>query len=301
MPTPVAGIHHVTAISGPAQRNLDFYAGLLGLRLVKRTVNFDDPYVYHFYFGDEEGRPGTIMTTFPWENAVQGKAGRGMVTTTAFSVPNGAIDGWMERLADQALEFGSPEERFGKRVLPLTDPDGMQVELVEDGSGDGLDVSSISSVTMASVRFDDTMRLLVDELGYAVAGEEGTRTQLKARSGKRAASIEVDTADAGIGRMSAGVVHHVAFRVQTEADQVEWREHLLELGYNVSEVRDRQYFKSIYFREPGGVLFEIATDAPGFLVDEMPEQLGTSLKLPPWLEPRRKELELRLPTIQIPS
>lgn len=304
MPTPITGLHHVTAICGPAQQNIDFYAGVLGLHLVKRTVNFDDPHTYHFYFGDAEGRPGTIMTFFPWEHALQGKPGRGMVASTAFAVPTDGVERWMERLADLAVDFDAPVERFGRRRLPLRAPDGLHIELVEDEHVEEREKDrlsgTIAGVTIGSSRPEHTAGFLTSEFGFESDGEEDGYVRVKAPGAAPASAIEITTRDTP-GRMSTGVVHHVAFRASDEAEQLEWRERLIELGFNVSDVRDRQYFKSIYFREPGGVLFEIATDSPGFTVDEMPDRLGSTLKLPPWLEPRRPEIEQRLPPIKLPA
>lgn len=304
MPSQITGIHHVTAICGPAQRNVDFYTRVLGMRLVKRTVNFDDPHTWHLYYGDDAGRPGTIMTTFPWEHALRGKAGKGTVTTTGFTVPIGGVERWMEYFAAEAIDFEAPEERFGRRVLPLVDPDGLRLELVEDNApsvdGEKLRLGPFFGVTMCVQEPDRSAAFLEEVFGFAKEGEEEGRMRFTAPGDAIGRRVDLYCgASDEIGRMSAGAVHHVAFRVATEADQLEWRDHLVELGFNVSDVRDRQYFKSIYFREPGGVLFEMATDAPGFHADELPDRLGTELKLPPWFEARRPEIEQRLPPIQV--
>ncbi len=312
----ISGLHHVTAIAGAAQPNVDFYAGTLGLRLVKRTVNFDDPGTYHLYYGDAAGRPGTILTFFPWANAVPGRSGSGMAGATAFAAPEGALSFWMDRLAEHGVAFTGPERRFGRQVLHLADPHGLPLELVfrphldEGGWGGGsvpaehalrhfdavtLDVSDTASVSA----------LFTEVFGWEEAGAEDERTRLEAPSagGRGGSAIDlVDTAQRG--RAGAGTVHHVAFRADDDEAQAHWRERLLERGLRVTDVQDRQYFRSIYFRDrrhTGGVLFEIATDPPGFLLDEDEEALGTALKLPPWLEDRRAAIEAHLPALRIPS
>jgi len=310
MPDPIAGLHHVTAIAGPPQHNVDFYAGVLGLRLVKRTVNFDDPGTYHLYFGDEVGRPGTAMTFFPWANAVRGRAGAGMTRATAFAVPPGSLDFWMGRLADRALDFGAPVERFGERVLPLADPDGLALELVErevplpGWAGGPVPAAhalrGFDGVTLAVADPAPTATLLRDVLGYEPVGEEDGRQRLRTPAGDYAAVVDL-VASQDLPRPGAGTVHHVAFRARDEAEQAAWQEAVRGAGLHVTEVRDRQYFRSIYFREPGGILFEIATDAPGFTLDEPVEALGEGLRLPPWLEGRRETIEARLVPLRPPA
>ncbi|MFW5973448.1 MAG: ring-cleaving dioxygenase [Bacteroidota bacterium] len=302
----ISGIHHVSAISGPAQRNVDYYAGVLGLRLVKRTVNFDDPNTYHLYYGSDEGRPGTIMTFFCRSDAVTGRAGPGMATRVGFLVGEGGVERWMAHLADLAVDFEGPQELFGCRVLPLRDADGLLIELVEDPgfdeSGDASIIRGLAGVTLSLEQTEPTARLLTDTFGFAFRGDEQGRLRFEAPGSGPGRRIDLtQAAPDGISRLGRGVIHHVAFRAADEREQLEWRERLLGHGFKVTPMRDRQYFKSIYFREPGGVLFEIATDAPGFLVDEMPEMLGTSLRLPPWLEARRPQIEQRLTAIRIPE
>ncbi len=308
MPLPIPGLHHVTAVSGPAQRNVDFYAGVLGLRLVKKTVNFDDPGTYHLYYGDDLGRPGSILTFFPWANAVPGRTGAGMTAATAYSVPAGALDFWMERFAERALDFDAPVERFGETVLAFDDPDGLPLELIaQDASGSGwaggpvppeAAVQSFHSVTLALAETEPTARLL-DLFGWENVGEEDGRLRFQAPSGPASVVDVVQTAERG--RPGAGTVHHVAFRAQGDDEQRAWQDALRSAGLFATEVKDRQYFRSIYFPSPGGVLFEIATDAPGFTADESAERLGTALKLPPWAEPRRDAIEQQLPTLTVPT
>ncbi len=302
----ISGLHHVSAIAGPPQPNLDFYTGLLGMRLVKQTVNFDDPGTYHLYYGDDTGRPGTTMTFFPWPDAFQGKAGIGMVQATALSVPGGSLDFWMGRFADAAYDFEAPTERFGQVVLPLQDPDRLPIELVADAGANGAGrpegaipaehaIRSFHSVTLGIEDPAPVARFLTDVFGYEEVGEEDGRRRVRS-GGNRAAVVDLVHVETP-GRMSKGAVHHVAFRAANEEEQFQWRERLVSLGIEVTEVKNRHYFRSIYFRDEtrtGGVLFEVATDNPGFLVDESEEALGTTLKLPPWLEPRRERIERRL-------
>lgn len=312
----IAGIHHVTAIAGPPQENLDFYTGVLGLRFVKNTVNFGDPGSYHLYYGDEVGHPGTILTFFAWPDAHSGQAGRGVATATAFSVPETSIDGWTSRLAKEGCEFEEPRERLGDTVLSLRDPGGLRVELVAHaGAGRTPDweggpvpadqaTRGVHSVTLSAAEPDETARLLMDLFGYGSGGEEetaeGRRFRFRSPSGARGSVIDlVHGPDSTAGTMGVGAIHHVAFRTDDDEQQLAWRDELLSLGFEVTPVRDRHYFKSIYFREPGGVLFEIATDPPGFTRDETAAALGTEFKLPPWLEPERERIQGSLPPLQV--
>jgi glyoxalase family protein len=316
----IPGIHHVTAIAGTPQENLDFYTSTLGLRFVKKTVNFDDPTTYHFYYGDSLGHPGTIFTFFPWPGAQSGRGGAGMAVATAFSVPEGSLGRWMERLAAVGVPFDSPTDRFDTQVLRLTDPHGTQVELVPDagvpganapgsepasqaGPTDGIAPVGFHGVTLAVAPHEGTNRLLSEVFGYEWVGEEaegeGSRIRFRAPGGAVGSVIDLVTSRGRArGVMGAGAVHHVAFRAKDAAEQIAWRETILEWGLPVTPVQDRQYFTSIYFREPGGVLFEIATDPPGFTLDETAEELGTGLRLPPWLEPRREWIAERLPKVR---
>jgi glyoxalase family protein len=307
------GIHHVTAIAGDPQANVDFYVGMLGLRLVKKTVNFDDPGTYHLYYGDGEGTPGSIMTFFPWPGAPRGRIGAGQLTVTSFSVPAPSLGYWTERLVEAGVRFEKPEDRFGETVLRIADPDDLRLELVaaaEDGREGWVDgpvptenaVRGFHHVTLAVADPSRTARLMTDTLGFRQTGEAEGRTRYEAGEGGPGNTVDVaDGTGFPRGMMGVGTVHHVAFRAPDEETQLALREEVGALGYDVTPVLDRNYFRSIYFREPGGVLFEIATDPPGFAVDEEPEHLGETLKLPPWLEPQRGRLEETLPSLRIPA
>jgi len=308
------GIHHVTAIARDPQASVDFYAGVLGLRLVKRTVNFDDPGTYHLYYGDETGRPGTILTFFPWPMARRGTRGTGQATVTAFSVPEGSLGFWRERLAAHGVAHDEPARRFAEEVLTLLDPDGLKLELVAHaGAGeaepwDGGPVPAehairgFHGVTLAQQGYEATAELLTGPMEFEHAGEAGNRFRFMAAGEGPGRVVDVlCSPDLPPGRVAAGTVHHVAFRAADDADQLARREALAGRGLNVTPVLDRQYFHSIYFREPGGVLFEIATDPPGFTLDEPPEELGSALRLPPWLEPHRTRIEATLPPLSAPA
>jgi len=306
------GIHHVTAISGGPQRNVDFYAGTLGLRLVKKTVNFDDPETYHLYYGDGAGSPGTIMTFFPWAHAPGGRIGAGQLVVTSFSIPAASLSYWTERLVETGVRFERPRDRFGDTVLSFEDPDRLRIELVtaEDarpGRAGGPvqeehSIKGFHHVALAVEATDRTATLMSDTLGFRRVDEAEGRIRLSAGEGGPGNLVDIVNA-AGFpgGSMGVGTVHHVAFRAPDEETQLELREEVAALGYNVTPVLDRNYFRSIYFREPGGVLFEIATDPPGFAVDEDKEHLGEDLKLPPWLETRRDRLEEVLPLLRVPA
>jgi glyoxalase family protein len=308
-----SGIHHVTAISGEPQRNVDFYVGLFGLRLVKKTVNFDDPGTYHLYYGDGAGSPGSIMTFFPWAGAPNGRVGAGQLTVTSFSFPASSLGYWTERLVEGGVRFEKPEDRFGETVLRFPDPDGLRLELVaaaddaREGWAEGPvppehSVRGFHHVTLTSSDPAGTAGLMTDSLGFRQTGEAEGRTRFEAGEGGPGNTVDVANGSGfPRGTMGVGTVHHVAFRVPDEEAQLDLREKVAALGYNVTPVLDRNYFRSIYFREPGGVLFEIATDPPGFAADEDREHLGESLKLPPWLEPRREELEGMLPSLRVPA
>jgi glyoxalase family protein len=306
------GIHHVTAITADAQRNVDFYVGLLGLRLVKKTVNFDDPTSYHLYYGDELGRPGSAMTFFVWPGAPRGRQGPGQVTATAFSVPPGSLGWWARRLRAAGAAVDEPESRLGDGVLPFADPEGMRLELVAAARPDSREpwtggtvpaeraIRGFHSVTLSLIGHEETARLLAGTLGF-LAGP-ATPDRVRFVTGETAGIADLRSVpDAPPGTIAAGTVHHVAWRTPDDDSQLAWHEVVAAAGYDVTPVLDRQYFHSIYFREPGGVLFEIATDVPGFTFDEPAGRLGSTLRLPPRLEPLRAELELRLPPFTVPA
>jgi len=308
---PVTGLHHVTAISGPAQANVDHYAGRLGLRLVKQTVNHDDPGTYHLYYADGPVRPGSFLTFFPWPDAMRGRAGAGQATAPAYAVRPGAIEAWQRRFADEGEDIGATSERFGERVLTLHDPDGLVVELVATPGADGARIDgpipadealgAFHSVTLASHAPEATARVLTDALGYEEHGQEATRLRFVSPGADRARYVDVDlAATKTLSRMGTGTVHHVAFRVPDDAAEMEVRERLIALGLEPTPQVDRRYFRSVYTREPGGILFELATDPPGFTVDEPFESLGRRLVLPPQHEPMRSRIEARLPPLCLP-
>jgi len=309
----IEGLHHVTAIVGEPQANIDFYAGVLGLRLVKLTVNFDDPTTYHLYYGDGQGHPGTIMTFFPWPGASRGRVGTGQLTVTSFAVPEKSLPYWRERLLKRGVEFHETTSDLDEEMLFLRDPDGLQLELVstpnarpdrvwEKGSVPTEHaIRGFHHVTLSENGHERTALLLTETLGFKQVAKQGNRFRYAVATGAPSTMVDLVCAPEGRpGRVAVGTVHHVAWRTATNAEQVQWRDTLAKLEYNVTPIIDRQYFHSIYFREPGGVLFEIATDPPGFATDETVERLGTSLKLPPWLEKDRAELERSLPRVELP-
>ncbi len=303
MTDPITGIHHITAIAADTQRSIDFYTGVLGLSLVKLTVNFDDPGTYHLYFGDADGRPGSILTFFPFAMAAPGRAGAGVVDTTTFLVPADSLEDWIVKLEGHGVVTQGPDERFGQPFIAFTDPDGLKLELAAAASGAGDAILGFAGATLWSLAPDRTLRLLTEGLGYTVTGEEPGRTRLRA-AGDAAIGRHLDVitaTGATRARPGAGTVHHIAFRVPDDVAQEAWREKIAALGYDVTPVIDRQYFHSIYFRERGGILFEIATDPPGFAVDETPHRLGTALMLPARYERDRERIEKRLPPVRLPG
>jgi glyoxalase family protein len=305
------GIHHVTAIAGPARRNLDFYTRTLGLRLVKKTVNFDDPSTYHFYYGDEAGQPGTILTFFPWEHVASGRLGVGETQETVFRAPEGSIGFWIHRFVEKGVAHEAVGKRFGETVLSFKDPDGMRLALVavpgieaEPAWGNGEvpvehAIRGLHGVTLLLKEAGPTGAVLADVLGFAEIGREGPTVRFKA--GETAIGGIVDIRVAGDflrGRQGGGSIHHIAFRAADDTAAFAMKEKLAKNhGIRTTDQRDRNYFRSLYFREPGGVLFEIATDVPGFAADEPVASFGQSLKLPASLEPRRKEIEAALPAL----
>jgi glyoxalase family protein len=315
MNSKIPGLHHVTAIASDPQRNLDFYVGLLGLRFVKRTVNFDDPGSYHFYFGDNRGTPGTILTFFPWPGARRGIRGTGQVEATAFAISPDSIAYWLNRWRQHHVSAERTSTRFGEEVIRVLDPDGLLIELIASSAHGRIEpwaespvaaehgLRGFHSVSAALEGYERTARLLTETFGYRLIDESGNRFRFASRDDSAPGRI-IDLLcrpDTAMGRVAAGSVHHIAFRAKDDAEQLQWREHLVDLGYNVTPVMDRTYFHSIYFREPGGVLFEIATEPPGFTLDEKVEELGMHLRLPPWLEPERSQIEQILPPIQVPT
>lgn len=310
----ILGIHHITAIAGDPQANIDFYSGTLGLRLVKLTVNFDDPTTYHLYYGDGAGSPGTIMTFFPWPGAPRGRHGAGQVTHTAFAIPVGAVSYWTGRLARHDIRFLGPVQRFGEEVISFGDPDGLKIELVATARVDAgrayrggavpieYAIHGLHSATLSETVHQRTAALLTGTMGFRLADQEDNRFRYAASSGAPGATVDIlSVPEEPRGSVLAGAVHHIAWRTPNDAQQREWHTEIARLGYNVSPVMDRKYFHSIYFREPGGILFEIATDSPGFAVDEPPERLGEALVLPAWLEASRPQIEAALPPLRLPA
>jgi len=301
MPDPVPGIHHITVIASDPQANVDFYTGFLGLRLVKKTVNFDDPGTYHLYYGDDIGHPGTILTFFPWPNAYSGRPGAGEVITVAFTIPPDSLDHWLRLAKKRNISVTGPQNRAtGEPYLSLQDPDGLPIELVAETHGSGHAIQGFHSAALALRNPEPTAELLTKSFGFRLLEQHGDRLRFKAESSGPGHFVDLIAQPGSTprGAMGAGTVHHIAWRTANDETQKLWRRHLIEKGHNVTPVMDRQYFHSIYFREPGGVLFEIATDPPGFTFDETADQLGSGLKLPPWLEPERRAIEASLPPLE---
>lgn len=307
----IRGIHHITAITSSASANVAFYENILGLRLVKQTVNFDDPFTYHLYYGDREGNPGTILTFFPWLGLPPGKSGAGMVTAIAFEIPTGSAGYWQERLHRHGLKTDRAL-RFGEEVISFFDPHGLRLELIASGgqaseqpgdtAADALRIRGFHSATELTNSLQPTQELLL-HLGMVLRERDGSRLRFAMdndTSRARWYDLVVDP-EAEKGQQGSGTVHHIAFRTPTDEEQKQWQRSLGNNGYQVTHVRDRKYFKSIYFHEPGGVLFEIATDPPGFTVDETLESLGRSLQLPPQFESWRAKIEAELPALRPPT
>jgi len=303
-----AGIHHITAFVNDAQRTIDFYSGVLGLRLVKKTINFDRPEVYHLYFGNESGAPGTVITFFPWDKQLKGRIGTGQVGVTSYIIPNGSIVFWENRLNTFGVEFTS-SVRFGETYLTFQDPDGLEVELVQrsvgpinhwnfGNIGSEVAIKGFSGATLISAIPHKTAEVLEHVLGLECVGEEEgfLRFQSEAELGN---TIDIKLTPSVRGLMGAGTVHHIAWRARDEEDHQRWRALLKAKGYHPTEILDRNYFKAIYFHEEGGILFEIATDPPGFTVDEPMNELGQKLMLPSWFESKREELKEILPPVEV--
>lgn len=307
------GIHHVTAIARDPQQNVDFYTSVLGLRLVKQTVNFDAPNVWHLYYGDAKGNPSSILTFFPWRDVPLGEVGAGVVTTTALSIPFESIGFWQERLKVLGVTSERRVSTEDQEVISLRDGDGMQVDLVatdgDNRSGwDGASwipaehaIRGLHSVTLGERYLDPTAGMLTNLLAMDLLGESEDEAVFGMSDGSSGAKVTVQGGIQNLGRQAGGTVHHVAFRAPDLPTMELWQNELLSRGVQVTQVMDRQYFKSIYFREPGGVLFEIATDDPGFDIDEPLLELGKKLKLPPWLEPSREQIEKALPKFEVPE
>lgn len=304
----ITGLHHLTAIATDAQENIDFYAGLLGLRLVKKTVNFDDPSAYHLYYGDEAGSPGSIITFFYWPGARRGQVGAGQTTAITLSAPPSSLDYWHDRLA--RYDVGTERRtRFGEKVLAFSDPDGIPVEIVAVANDNrrgwtraGIPAEhalrGMHTVELTVSDSQPTADLLTGLMGYTLVRHDGNRARFEAAPGGSGRYVDViGGAKAPRGTPGAGTIHHIAFRVADDAAELDMQERLLAAGYHVSDVRDRDYFHSIYYRERGGILFEIATDVPGFAVDEPAESLGAALKLPKQFEPARAQIERVLPPL----
>ena len=330
----VLGIHHVTAIARNPQENFEFYSVILGLRLVKLTVNYDDPTTYHLYYGDETGRPGTILTFFPWEHIPKGSRGTSEVVTTSFLIPENAIEYWSNRFKDKGVEHSEPKRRFdnSEQIITFYDNDGLKLELVASKEAENRKINAwknspipidyairgLYSVTLSLDGYEESASLLTNEMGFSKIGHEGNRFRFQItdkdieralnnlggnneiqRSNSTSSSI-VDIVCLPYtqpGTMGAGTVHHVAWRTPNDESQLEMRKKIIRTRLNATPVIDRLYFHSVYFREPGGVLFEIATDPPGFQIDQKLEELGRKLVLPKWLEPRREYIEKTLPSI----
>jgi predicted esterase/catechol 2,3-dioxygenase-like lactoylglutathione lyase family enzyme len=315
--TPVSGLHHVSAVASDPQRALDFYRGVLGMRLVKRTVNFDDPRTYHFYFGDAAGHPGSLLTLFPWPRAHRGRHGSGQVSVTGLSIPPSAIGFWIERLLRHGIRYDAPAKRqvdgVTETVLAFADPDGLMLELVGHPAADGgtpwdgapgipgeKAIRGLHSVTLWVEDGDATGRVLTDTLGFRAVHEDGTTRRYAVGQGLPGQLLDLRSIGGfGAAKGGAGTVHHVAFGVADDDQQGIMRSAILADGHHPTEVLDRKYFRSVYFREPGGVLFELATLGPGFTVDEPEDRLGTTLPLPAWLEGERDAIEAALPSIQL--
>ncbi len=306
----ITGLHHVTAISGNAQRNYTFYTEVLGLRLVKKTVNFDDPGTYHLYYGDGAGTPGSILTFFPWDNMPAGREGTGLVSATAFATSEAGLVFWQKRLAEKGVEVRGPMQRFDEVYIEFQDPDGMKIEVViadQDSAfkpwknspvPPAMQFRGFHSVTLSESGYERTHALLAHQMGWKLLKEAGGRFRYQAPGGGPASLLDITCQPGGRhGLQGTGTVHHVAFRVADDAAQMEWRQKLVGFGYDLSPVKDRTYFHSIYYREPGGILFEIATDPPGFAFDETPGTMGSGLMLPRQYESMRAQIEKFLPPL----
>lgn len=305
----ILGFHHITAIAGNAQRNHDFYTRVLGLRLVKKTVNFDDPGTYHFYFGDEVGTPGTILTFFPWDRVKRGRVGTGMASEVAYTAPGASFEFWKKRFNENHVPFEKEVTRFGNKVLVFEDPDGLKLALVDaDDSRTGWQTREVSSevalkgfysTSLVLKSVTETANVLTQVLDYTFVGKEDNRYRYKSETVSNAAIVDlIEAPDEAAAINAGGTIHHIAFRVKDEETLMKYRQKVVNYGLQITPKVDRNYFYSLYFREPGGVLFEIATDNPGFAVDESVSDLGRNLKLPPQYESSRAQIEKVLPTLE---
>ena len=336
----VLGIHHITAIARNPQRNIDFYSGLMGLRLVKLTVNFDDPTTYHLYYGNSLGRPGTILTFFPWSEAPTGYRGTGQVTAISFLIPSNSMTYWIDRLKSNGISFVGPSKRFSDEFVSFHDPDGLMLELISPSSNDPPGqqllpqtdndiwkespiskkhaIRGFHSATLSEEGYERTASLLTDTMGFKLVAKDNKEDRFRfgiveknnnnreGDSGSTESSISIGSfvdivcqPEISRGYIGIGTVHHIAWRAANDRHQIDLRKRIVEEAkLNPTPVIDRTYFHSVYFREPGGILFEIATDPPGFAIDERPEDLGKHLKLPQWLEPVRGKLEQLLPPVK---
>jgi glyoxalase family protein len=310
MESTVSGIHHITAIAGNAKRNYDFYTKILGLRLVKKTVNFDDPETYHLYYGDKQGTPGSILTFFPWEGISPGRRGSRQATEIGYSVPENSFDFWLKRFDDHNVTYNKVAEKFGEPYLTVLDPDGLKLELTASKTPDNRApweteevtaenaTKGFHNVTITTNKIGPTAQILTEVLGYRLLEQHVNRFRFITDAIEHAAIIDLVEVPGEIaGHVAGGSVHHVAFRVKDEAVLMQYREKIAALGLNITDKIDRNYFYSLYFREPGGVLFELATDNPGFAIDEPEAELGTHLMLPQQYEKFRSTLENTLPKL----
>jgi len=311
MKNKILGLHHITAIAGDAQRNYDFYTKVLGLRMLKKTVNFDDPKTYHFYFGDGVGTPGSILTFFPWPGVKQGENGAGMATGIGYSVPESSLEFWKERFEKFKVPHNGISKKFGEDVLAFQDPDGLNLELIVPENKDirspwetadvkaEVAIKGFHNVTLTLKDHKATAEILTDVFGYELVGTENNLFRFKTNAVENAAIVDIlEDPKAGRGQNAGGTNHHVAFRVKDEETLMAFREKVMQKGLQITEKINRDYFFSLYFREPGGVLFEIATDNPGFATDETLEELGSSLQLPDRYKGARAQIEKALPELK---
>jgi glyoxalase family protein len=310
MENKILGLHHITAIAGNAKQNLDFYTNVLGQRFVKKTVNFDDPGTYHFYFGDEIGTPGSILTFFPWEGIGKGHNGSGMITGIGYSVPSESLEFWADRFEQFNVKHEEIAEKFGEKYIHFEDPDGLKIDFivpVKEDTRKAWETAQISktiatkgfhNVTLTVKNVTPTAKILTDVLGYELLKQEGNMYRFITNAIDNASVVDIiEAPNLAPGINAAGTNHHVAFRVKDDNILMDYREKILSKGLNITNKIDRDYFFSLYFREPGGVLFELATDNPGFTKDEPLGELGTHLKLPKQYEAARKEIEKVLPKL----